>query len=508
MNDDDDGFSNSFKPKDEDFFINLKNHIFGLLIKGKKLEASEVVVDYVCKDNYFFALRDDKKEELWMYKDGIYIPEGKSYVKEFCRSLLEGVYSSHFNNLVCDKIVVDNYINHDEFFNKVIVDEIPVLNGVLNLKTKELSDFTPDKIFFTKINATYDVNNDCPKIKRFFEETLDEIDVLGMQELFGFCLWKDNFTETSFLFRANGSNGKSKTMELLKLFLNPFNCASIPLAQLEQSGSFQVSELQNKLVNVAGELSKSALKETQMFKFLTGRDPVTADRKFLRPVTFVNFSKLIFSCNDRPPTYDLSDGFFRRWIIFHYKKKFLDKDVFNALKDKKGFGIKDPDIVEHITSDEELSGLLNWALLGLERLRINKKFSNTKSTDMTRLEWVKDSNNFAVFFENNIIKSPGHLISKEDLRRSYVDFCEKESLDSVSDIAITYFMKGKGFSDAKRTRVIGDDKDRYSCWVGCRFKEDVVDVAGWSSPSDNKDEVDALAEFSDFKSNIKEEIVK
>jgi len=477
----DNNFLNEMKPQEP----TLKEQVLIFLVKGKKTEASELIVQSILHDKSIYSLRDDRKEELWMYHDGIYIPEGKSYVKEYCRNILGLSYTTQFVNEVIAKVIVDTFISHDSFFNNQCIEEIPVLNGILNLKTKKLKPFTPKQIFFNKVNATYNTEKDCPNAKTFFNELLDENDVKAMQELFGFCLWKDNFTETSFLFRANGSNGKTKTMELLKLFLTPENCASVPLAQLESAGSFQVIELQNKLVNIAGELSKSALQETQMFKVLTGRDPITADRKFLRPVTFVNSSKLIFSGNDRPPTYDLSDGFFRRWIIFHFKKVFVDKDVYDKLDDKKNYGIKDPDVIANMISPDEFSGLLNWAVEGLHRLLKNKKFSNTQSTEITRLEWLKDSNNFVVFFEKFMIHSKGNMVSKEDLREVYGAFCSDEGLECVSDKAIAWFMSIKGIIGARRTRSNHSVIEQIGCWSGLKFRAGIIDERGWSSNADS-----------------------
>lgn len=475
-----------------------------LLVNNKRKQAAEILVRVIETRNHIYALRDDKKEELWIYKDGIYVPEGKSYIKEFCRKNLGSAYTTQFVNMIIDRVIVDNYISHDEFFQNNYCNIIPVSNGLLNLENKELLPFTPEKIFFSKINAEYDSDKDCPKIKKFFKEILHKEDVPAMQELFGFILWKDNFTETSFLYRGGGSNGKSKTIELMKKFLNPENVVSVPLSQLEKAGSFQVSELQNKLVNMAGELSSSALKETQMFKFLTGRDSVTADRKFLRPVTFVNYAKLIFSCNDRPPTYDLSDGFFRRWIVFHFKKRFVDQEVYNEMSDeeKEGVGVKIPNIVDKIISHDELSGLLNWGLEGLQRLLDNKKFSNTKSTEETRVEWLEDSNNFVVFFEKEMTISSGHLVSKDDVRKMYTDFCETNGLDPVSDKAILWYMKSKGVGSARRTKYFGDVKEQVTCWVGCRFEKDEVDARGWSSPVKNDVKDEALKEFNKVKEGL------
>lgn len=497
---------NKLKPKEENFDKKFKTTILELLWKRKKNEASEMIVKVIEYDQTIYALRDDKKEELWIYKEGVFVPEGKSYVKEFCRRVLDFAYSERFVKQVIDKIIADNYIDHDEFFNTANIEEIPVLNGILNLKTKKLSPFTPKKIFFTKINAEYDPEKDCLAVKKFFNEVLDPEDVPAMQELFGFCLWKDNFTESSFLCRGGGSNGKSKTFEILKSFLNPANCVSVSLSQLEDAGSFKIIELHNKLLNVAGELSKSALKETDVFKSLTGRDSVTADRKFLRPVTFVNYSKMIFNCNDRPPTYDMSDGFFRRWIVFHFKKKFVSKEIYDSLDDTSNYGVKDKDIIKKIVSPDELSGVLNWALEGLHRLLGNKEFSNTKSTEETRLEWLQDSNNFAVFFEKKMLISRSHLVSKDDVRSVYHDFCDVNGLEPVSDKAILWYMQSKGVSSGRRTKDFGSHSDQVPCFVGCRFKEDGVDTRGWSNPL-TETEISARKDVESFKNNIKEEDV-
>lgn len=496
MNKDND-FLNSFKPEQPSF----NSEIISLMITGKKNEATELIVNLLKSTKSFYALRDDNKEELWMYKDGIYIPEGKSYIKELCREILGVAYSTNFANKVVDKIVADNYINHDKFFNQNVVDEIPVLNGVLHLKTKELTEFTPEKIFFTKINAEYDVDKDCPMIKKFFEQVLMEDDIPSIIELFGYCLWKENFLEKSVLFRGGGSNGKTKMMELLKVFLTPENSVSVPLSQLEQSGSFQVCELHNKLVNIAGELSKSALRETQMFKFLTGRDPITADRKFLRPITFVNYAKLIFSCNDRPPSYDMSDGFFRRWIVFNFKNKFLDKNIFDALEDKTGFGVKDPDVVEHIVSPNELSGLLNLVLKGLDSLRENKRFTNNKSTSDTKFEWLTDSNNFVVFFDKILNLSSGHIVSKDSVRQVYSSWCNQQGLEPVSDKAMSWYLGSIGVGSSRRTKDFTYGSEQLYCWVGCRFKRDSIDARGWS----NYNAPEKVKSLDDFKKNVKEE---
>ena len=112
--------------------------------------------------------------------------------------------SSFYNYLfkkVIDKLEPDTAINSDTFFNTNHICEIPVLNGILNLKTRELMPFSPDKVFFSKINAEYKSKAKCVKIDNFLKEVLaNEEDVKVFYEMVGFCLLKDYAFEKAFRF--------------------------------------------------------------------------------------------------------------------------------------------------------------------------------------------------------------------------------------------------------------------------------------------------------------------
>ncbi len=57
-------------------------------------------------------------------------------------------------------------------------------------------------------------------------------------------------------------------------------------------------------------------------------------------------------------------------VLLEFPYKFVSEKVYGELKEeeKKLHKILDPDIIEKLTTDEELSGLLNMALEGLDRL--------------------------------------------------------------------------------------------------------------------------------------------
>jgi len=175
------------------------------------------------------------------------------------------------------------------------------------------------------------------------------------------------FLETTFMFVGDGSNGKSQLLELFKRFIGVNNTCSVTLQQMKSEDS-GLRELHNKMLNLAGDVDSTALKNTGIFKELSGGDLIQAKRKFKRDITFQNFAKMIFACNDLPRVYDNSKGFWRRWILINFPYEFIDQKQYEVLtvEEKKNKRIKKPRVIENILSETELSGLLNESLKGLK----------------------------------------------------------------------------------------------------------------------------------------------
>ena len=291
-----------------------------------------------------------------------------------------------------------------------------------------------------------------------------------MEEIFGFLLLREYKFETAFMFVGTGRNGKSKTLELMKRFLGIDNCASIPLQQLEDD-NFAMGELFNKMANIAGDLDKKALKHTGAFKTLTGRDLISAARKFLTRVKFTNYAKMVFACNDLPITYDLSMAFFARWIVLEFPYIFVTQEEFEEITDeddKKKCRLKDPDIIEKLTTPEELSGLLNTAINGLHRILDNGSFSYSKNTDEVQKFWLRKSSSFQAFVMDCIEEDWESAVEKSELRKNYAGYCRKYRLKADSDKAIkTILSENFGVSEERESI---EGIQRYT-WRGIRFSQ-------------------------------------
>lgn len=456
------------KPKIEGSSIKIR---YLDLVKDKKWsDATELLANYIKTINKIYTTKEDVKSECWIYKDGVYIPQGKSQIKEDLRKVLGKYYSDWIYGKVKEKIEPDTFIDSNKFFNVNYVNEIPVQNGILNVLTKELKPFDKNKIFFNKLPITYNPSATCPAIEKHLKDVLKfEEDIKVVYEIIGFLLYKDYFLEKMIMFVGEGRNGKGKTIDLIRRFLGVENCVSIPLSALAED-NFRVSELFSKMTNLAGDLSNTSLKDTGMLKQTTGRDLIGAKRKFLTDIKFINYAKHIFACNELPKVYDMSKGFWSRWIVLEFPYEFISENEYHALEENKKSmkKILDPYHIDKISSDEELSGLLNKALDGLKTIRENKVFSYSKGTEEIKKFWIRKSDSFIAFCFDNLEEDTEKEMTKAELRKTYHKYCNEHKLRGCSDKAMAITLQEMfGVIDSKKYH---DGITTY-LWEGIKFKK-------------------------------------
>lgn len=468
-------------------FFDIQKEVLQDIITRREEHATERICNYLKGNFKFYTTRDDIKSEIWVYSDGIYRPNGESHIKEIVRKFLEHTYTPQRANKVIAKIEADTMIDTDEFFNTQYLNEVCVSNGILNLKTRKISEFTPEKIFFNKLPVSYDPLAECEAIDFFFEEILKEkSDKKVLYELVGFCLHKEYFIEKAFMFLGTGRNGKGKTLSLLKKFLGEENTCSVRLSQMDTQSS-ALCELHNRLVNLAGDLNNIALKDTGLFKELTGRDSVQVKRKYLRDLIFTNYAKMIFACNELPRVYDLSEGFWSRWILLEFPFQFLPKKEIDVKpeKEKHLCKIQDPLILDKLATEKELSGLLNKALDGLDRLKQNKDFSYSIGTAKVKDFWIRKSDSFTAFCLDELEEDFDGFVTKKELRQRFSQYIRTHRIKPTSDKNMKVVLENMfGVVESRKTTKFGFD----NVWEGIKLKEKlstIKDIKGFPTTLEN-----------------------
>lgn len=472
------------KEKDEtelvEFKKELTEEVLRLLAQKETKKATDRLKAAFKKLHPVYSIRNDRESEIYIYKNGIYIPEGKSHIKEFCDEVVGFHVSAQLINEVILKIEISSFIEQDQFYQLEPKDEIAVLNGVLNVKTKKLKRFTPRKVFFNKIPIHFSPKAKAEKSLKFFGEILENPeDIVLLQELLGYLFLKDYQIEKAFMFLGKGRNGKGQLLELIKNLTGMENTSAVSLQRLTDETSFNIVELHNKLVNIGGDISDTYLQETGLFKSLTGNDLISCDRKFKTHLKFRNHAKLIFSCNKLPKTKDNSRGFWDRWVLLKFPYRFEYAEIIDKLpnEEKELCKIRKNNVIQEISTEEEKSGLLNWGLDGLQRLLETQHFTFTKSTQNVRERWIKEADSFAAFCDEELQEEYDSLISKEELRQCYNDFCKKNQVESVTDKHINYYLTTEMRAVSKRYR---DENQDIMVWKNLSFVKGVKAVKGFS----------------------------
>lgn len=460
-----------YKPKEKSVEPK-KNEIIENLEESKKNKATELLCEEITQKYIIYTTRDDERSECWIYEEGIFKPEARTYIKEYVRQKTLEHYTPELANKVIAKVEADTYIEQDNFFSRQnqYPNLIPVMNGVLNIDTRELLPHKPEYCFFNKLPVTYDETTFPHNILKFIESVIPiKEDIMTLQEYYGSCLLKEYRYEKCLLVTGGGSNGKSKVLELLKYLLGMDNIAEISPQAIEED-MFAKGELVNKLANISGDISSKALENTGDFKDLTGRGLIMAARKFKTRVKFTNYAKFIFSANEVPITYDLSDGFFRRWLIIDFPYRFLDpEDIQEIPEEERGnVKLKDPEIINKLIDTIELSGFLNWCLDGYERLKYQKRFTNGQTIQNVKKTWIRKSSSIQAFIMDYVEENFSGIIYKIEFKQKYLEYCKRHKLKVFGDKAIKNALT-KEFA-VQEVRPWNDGNSRPEAWEGIRFK--------------------------------------
>jgi putative DNA primase/helicase len=164
---------------------------------------------------------------------------------------------------------------------------------------------------------------------------------------------------------------------------------------------FQTAALDGKLMNVSNELSVQTFINDGMVKAIIAGDLITGEAKHQAPYSFSPYCRLVVATNELPLSHDVTNAFFRRWIVIPMQVE-TPPDEF------------DHDLPDRICRDE-LSGVFLWALAGLARLRVNNRFTSAASSTVALEAWKRGIDPVREFSHRYLIQSKGSAVPLQEL---------------------------------------------------------------------------------------------
>lgn len=427
---------------EEDLILKINGIINRARIERKTPDRGKIVdmIGHFLEKKEKFRTPDDT-QVLYRYNAdvGLFCEGGETWVhsesqKFMDQSIAPELNSCHLANEVAGLIKRLTFIDRDRL--EPPTRYTPLANGIYDFQDEKLIPFTPELFFTTKLAVNYNPEAKCPAITKFFSE----ITVPGEQEvlfeLAGYILRRENPLQKAWLFDGTGNNGKSLFIRLLEKMIGKDSCCSVPIQKLE-SNRFAAAELDGKYLSSVADLSGADLTNTGMFKAIVGGDMIQAERKGQNPFRFYPWAKLVYSCNKVPDSGDDdSNAFFRRWILTTFPNDFS--------------GREDRQLELKITTQEELSGLLNEGLAAMKNVFQRGSFTGQKSAEALRLIYVSKSNSVKAFLAC-VEHDPEAIIPKNLVWRAYFTFCKSKNLTTKSEKAFWQELKPVFDCDGKKT---------------------------------------------------------
>lgn len=426
---------------------------------------------------YHFAL--DASGQLYRYQSGCYRPDGELWSRNWLMTKMRnnpdlldlwsiGFMQDFLAALRCNK---------PKLWPEPPTARISLLNGILDLPSRSLSPHTPDFYSPIQLPLCYVPGAKCPEWDQYLASLFPMDAIQLAHEILGAILTPNRIDQVAIWIKAPGGNGKSTFLESLNLLLGPHNIARVSIKELSQD-RFAAADLDGKLLNVDADATPKSLEDPSILKKVIGFDQLRVQRKHQPAYDIVPFAKLIIAGNFNPSSGDWSYGWLRRFLIVPFAANFVQSDdqlmeidetakrERIVEKGSKGKGkvngvngmvnghsttnLSNPSnqipldrrdktaIFSRLSNPMELSGILNHALDGLDRIKSNGHFSIPESVQQATRDFQSEADPILKAWQGLF-----HCQSKDEILDRDLFLSKEEIVDSLNAV-LPKRVKGHG----------------------------------------------------------------
>lgn len=411
--------------KEELSKLKIRNNHYLILSIENLLKVAEVNDWGLCKNHDF----------IYLYNGMFWVEIEKESFQKFLGEATEkmGVtrFSARFYKFrdeLFKQFLTTAFLPIPESNKEIVL--INLKNGTFEITSQGtvLRDFNRSDFITYQLPFEYDPTAISPLFEKYLNRVLPDKECqLVLAEYLGFVFIKHGSNtlkeEKALILYGSGANGKSVFFEVVNALLGAENVSSYSLQSLTNESGYFRANIANKLVNYASEINGNL--EASIFKQLVSGEPVEARLPYGNPFMLTQYAKLIFNCNELPKDVEHTNAYFRRFLIIPFNVTIPEKEQDKRLHTK---------IIEN-----ELSGVFNWMLAGLNRLLEQKRFSTCNAAQKAIEQYKADSNSVKLFLdENGYVNSPK---KREAIKNLYLEYREHCMDDGMKPFNKSNFMK-------------------------------------------------------------------
>ncbi|MBT3709654.1 MAG: hypothetical protein HOG19_09450 [Gammaproteobacteria bacterium] len=342
-------------------------------------------------------------------------------------------------------------------------------NGVLRLQPKGDAVFTEFSVGDYSRNQspiTYDQGAGCPRfINELILSSVGEEDALLLQKWTGLALLGDNAPQKFLILDGQSGGGKSTLIKVIREVVGSPNVYQLRTQHLGER--FELYRFIGKTLLIGSDVSGKFLmhKHAHVIKSLVGGDPLSGEAKNSNGSFDItgNFN-IVISCNTRLKVLLEGDigAWKRRLLIVRYEKPPPEKPI--------------PDFDVQLVK-EEGSGILNWALEGLQQVLadIDETGSLCLSKEQDRRidALLSESESVRHFAQGCLIAAPNESVTSEEVVQAYAEFCSEQGWNPLPITTVQQQLPDlllELFRAAKSHGVQRDGKSKKG-WKGMRLAD-------------------------------------
>lgn len=360
--------------------------------------------------------------------------------------------------------------SHD-FFANDLTEFIPCSNGMLRLSDKTLLGFSPDYRRRNKLAVAFDPSVKCSRfLDTLMGPALDSDSLELLQRWCGLSLLGDNLAQRILILTGTAGGGKGTFIRVLQGIIGANNVGGLRTQLLGER--FEIGRFAGKTLLYGADVPENFLNHrgASVLKSLTGADPVTMEFKNSNEAPSVTCRfNIVVTCNSRLTVHLEGDNeaWRRRLAIIEYRNHAPQKKI--------------ADLSEIILRDEA-SGVLNWMLEGLDKIRADGwQLSLNECQQKLVDDLLLESDSHGVFVREALIRDGEAQMTAVDCYAAYVEFSTergwaalpKNKFNSVIGDAIV-----RRFGITQRHNIPDENGKAQRGWKGVRFAESSATSTG------------------------------